>query len=171
MFANATFGANFRDAVSSFADTAESMTDLRVLRAIDDTIEAMVAECRFYRGHAGIGRALIDAVSKAPVIAGNCVDPEGQLNDVLAKLVSHNESNVERMRRKKSEIDVDGRLRTHHCDQLHASYDDAIAALNDDTEVVRDLAAALVSHDLAAETREGRCYESVAKLHKAIVGE
>jgi hypothetical protein len=157
------------DTVNAFADAAEGFADLRLVRAVDDTVDSLCVLAKIYRAHAVTGRALVSQIKEAPVLAGTFMDPEARLEEALDEMISRSEAYLSTLTAKKDCIDRDSALTSAHCDMLHTSYDDALVALAQLIEVAKDMRAAVISHDLAAEVRDGAVYESPQALRAALL--
>ncbi len=157
------------DAVVSFTDTVEGLADLGLHREVDKTVDALAAHVKTYNGIVKIGRAVLQVTRSATVRIGEYMDPDDKLVDGLADLVPRFEGALAVLTAKKGCIDEDYRLTESHCDMLHTSYDDLLVSLACVVEVTKDLQAAIISHDLAAEPRDGMRYASVAELRRGIL--
>lgn len=157
------------DAVVSFTDTVEGLADLGLHRAVDQTVDALAAHVKTYHGIANVGRAVVQVTRTSTVRVGEYMDPDDKLVDGLGELVPRFESALTVLTAKKGCIDTDDRLNESHCDMLHSSYDDMLVALACVIEVTKDLQAAIISHDLAAEPRDGARFASVAELKRGIL--
>ncbi len=157
------------DAVVSFTDTVEGLADLGLHRAVDETVDAIAAHVKTYHGIANVGRAVIQVTRTSTVRVGEYMDPDDKLVDALGGLVPRFERGLAVLTAKKGCIDTDARLNESHCDMLHTSYDDMLVALACVIEVTKDLQAAIISHDLAAEPRDGARFSTVEELRRGIL--
>lgn len=166
--ANKSNEPSLYEAVTSFVDAAESVADLRLLKAVDETVDALGAARRFYVAHNTAGRALTAKLRGMEVVSGRYLDPEDKLIDMLSEGIDRSESELATMVAKKAAVDDDGRLGDHHCDMLHGAFDDAITALGLMIDVIHEMRAAVIAHDLAAEPRDVPAYANVLELKRAI---
>ena len=157
------------ETINSFAESFEGLVDLRVAHAVDETVDTLQAETKFYRAHAVIGRAIIARIDSLEVVPGKYLDPDGTLEDGLDEVINRGESDLTMLTAKKGCIDGDPQLSKSLCDVLHGSYDDTLVALACLTEVAKDMRAAIVARDLKAEPRGGKAYSTAAELRNAIL--
>lgn len=156
------------EAVHSFTDTVEGLADLGLHRKVDRTVDALTAHVKMLNGLMNIGRGVIQVVSNVVVETGQYLDPEDKLVDALSELALRLESTLTTLTAKKGCIDRDSRLNESHCDLLHSSYEDLLVAIACVIEVNKDLQAAVITHDLAAEPRNGQRFSTVAELTAGI---
>lgn len=159
------------DSIASFSASVEGMADLRLVRAVDETVDALCAEAKLYRNMAVLGRAITARIASLPVEPGVYVDAEGTLEAGLDEVANRFESLLSTLTAKKGAVDQDARLHAAHCDMLHSAYDDALVALATLIEVTKDMRAATIRHDLAAESRNVPVHESVQSLKAAILAQ
>lgn len=157
------------ETINSFTESFEGLVDLRVARAVDETVDALQAETKFYRGHAVIGRAIISRITNLPITSGVYLDDGGNLEDELDEVIGRSEAWLSTLTSKKGCIDTDPGLSPSLCDVLHGAYDDTLVAMACLIEVAKDLRAAIVSHDLRAEPRGGMVYVRVPDMRTAIL--
>ena len=157
------------DAVGSFAATAESAADLGLHRVVDETVDTLLAEAKFFNGMAGTGAVIISRIGEATPITGQYIDPDGALEDTLLEIIDRHESFLARMTAKKATIDRDNRLHESHCDMLHSAYNEELNAVAVFIETAKDMIAAMSCHDLAASPRDGAVYGSVDELRAAML--
>ena len=157
------------ETIHSFAEAAEGLADLNLVRVVDATVDALLASAKFYRNHAVLGRSIIAQINDAPVVAGTYLDPDYKLTAGLAELAERHADTLSAMTIKKGAIDEDSRLSGSHCDMLHTAYDDALLFLATLIEVTKDMRAAVISYDLKAEPRGGASYASATEMHTALL--
>lgn len=157
------------DEVGSFTTTAEGLADLGLHRQVNETVDVLLAETRFYNGMIGTGAALISRIREEKPAPEAYLDPNGDLEESLLAIADRYESYLSRMTAKKGCIDGDNRLSESHCDMLHSAYDDELVALACFIETVKDMAAAISRHDLIASPRNVAVHESVQDLRAAIL--
>lgn len=158
------------ETIGAFAETSEGNADLRIHRDVDSTVEALLAERKFLRGHAVTGRAITENIRNLSLVVGSYLDVEGMLVDTLTELIERDEDYLVTMTAQKGCIDGDRRLNSSHCDMLHSAYDEVLVELACLIEVTKDMRAAIIARDLAAEPRDGPVYENVVELRRAIAG-
>ena len=154
--------------VANFTEMVEGAADLKLHRQVDETIEAIAAEVKFLRALTDNGASVREAIAGARPKQGQLIDPEDKLVDDLAELISRYEGYLSREIARKGCIDRDHRLNESHCEMLHSSYDQLLVEIACLTQVAKDIRAAIIAHDLAAETRSGKTYGSVAELAAAL---
>ena len=159
------------DSIASFSASVEGLADLRLVRAVDETVDALCAEAKLYRNMAVLGRAITARIASLPVAVDVYIDPEDTLEAGLDEVASRFESLLSALTARKGTVDQDSRLRTSHCDMLHSAYDDALVALATLIEVAKDMRAATIRHDLAAEPRNVPVHVSVQSLKAAILAQ
>lgn len=152
------------EAVGSYAAMAEGAADLGLHRLVDDTVDSVLAEAKFFNGTAEMGVMIIGKLSAVEPTPGLYIDAEGQLEEALQSIINRYESYLARMVAKKAAIDRDRRLEASHCDMLHSAYDDQLNAIARFIDVTKDLAACMARHDVAAAPRDGKVFGTVAEL-------
>lgn len=157
------------ETIHFFAESFEGLADLRLVRAVDETVDVLLAEAKFYRGHAVTGRSIITKITSMLAKAGEFMDESGELESTLREVIDRCETLLSLWAAKKGTIDCDGRLAHGHCDMLHSAYDNALVALARLNETTKNTLAAVISHDLKAETWDGKVYVDVHDLHADIL--
>lgn len=152
------------DSISAFTSAAEGMADLRVAKAVDETVDSLCAIAKFYLGHASIGRAMIASIKDRKVVVGEYLDPEGAAETALDAMIQRSEGDLATLTVKKGYIDRDRDLSKAHCDMLHTAYEDALDAMANVIDVAKDMRAAIIAHDMAAEPRNGKTYSDAREL-------
>ncbi|HQW81258.1 MAG: hypothetical protein IPF83_00950 [Rhodanobacteraceae bacterium] len=162
-------GPTIGQTIHSFTESFDGLADLRVARVVDETVDALLAEAKFYRGHAVLGRSIIARIVEQTPSPGEFMDEAGDLEAGLREVIDRAESMLSLWTASKGKIDGDKRLSSGHCDMLHSSYDDALVALATLIETSKDMLAAVISHDLKAEPRSDKTFSSVRELHASIL--
>ncbi|NTV71540.1 MAG: hypothetical protein HGA71_15515 [Azonexaceae bacterium] len=142
---------------------------LDLLQAVDATVANLADYTKIVDGLVSMLRTSIDDIKSVGVTEGEYIDPDDiaidgmnrsldQFKDRLAKMVLH-----------RSEINKDCRLRDHHCETLHDSYDLAMTSVAEIIEVLSIARSEIIKHDLAAEPRcehFATVEDLIASLHK-----
>lgn len=150
--------------ISALSNTAESMVDLRVLRDIEETVDEL-AKAR--NGFSGVMQLACDTEEKIRnrnIESGVFIDEDGRLEDGVRGAITQSEQLLVQLAGKKAAIDKDSRLRSHDREELHDAYNDAVDALALMIESLKDVLAALITHDLNAEPRDGKKYSDIGEL-------
>ena len=143
-----------RAPLSELSCAMEATVDLTVTRQVDQTVDAMVAECRALRPVARLARLLEAAIGDLKPKKDGYIDPDDQAIDAIKRAYQLLEARIPQLVVKEQAIDRDGRLNENHCELLHSAYQDLIAACSEFVEAAKDLRAAVIRHDLAAEPRD-----------------
>lgn len=151
--------------LGAFVQTLEGTTSLALLRQIDDTVDTLLARGKAFRGLAGLAGMLAENVASLTAVPNDFIDPDDGVVRELKAAYDLVEGAIPKLLRGKAGIDADTRLQANHCDLLHSAYDEAIGAAGAMVEAMKDLRAAIIRHDLAAEPRDGGdIYETTASL-------
>lgn len=159
------------ETLHSFAEASEGLADLRLVREVDKTVDTLLAAAKFYRSHSVLGRGIIGRINEPPVVAGELIDPDYQITSGLAEIAERHSDALSEMTIRKGAVDRDSRLTGSHCDMLHSAYEDALLALASLIETSKDMRAAVITHDLAAEPRGGKTYTSAKEMCAAILAQ
>jgi hypothetical protein len=148
-----------------FVQTLEGTTSLALLRRIDETVDALIAQGKAFSGFTRWATMLTEGIATMEVTPGDFIDPDDAIVRDLKAVYDSIENQIPKLLQGKAAIDRDARLNADHCDLLHSAYDDAISASGAIVEAMKDVRAAVIRHDLAAEPRHGGVtYESVKDL-------
>lgn len=146
--------------LSTFGSSAEG-TSLYLLRQITETVDNLEALERLARQTSEHAELLTKIIAAHKPSVGKLLDPQDQAINAIESAYTMLEDALPKMLLKKQAIDQDDNLNDGHCDLLHASYDRCIDAFARFIESSKDLRAAVISHDLAAEPRGQLTFESV----------
>ena len=149
--------------IAGVARSAEAVT-LGLLDAIDGTVDAMHGIAQVTRGFAKIMAALCEQAESAPHVEGDYLDPDDVAINGLSSTASTLKDILPVMIKKRAAIDCDCRLKDHHCEALHAAYEDAMSATVELIDIVDATRAAIIRHDLAAEPRSAEAFSTVDAL-------
>jgi hypothetical protein len=156
---------SFATRLDAFVQTLEGTTSLALLRQIDETVDALLAHGKAFGGLVRIAALLTDGISAMSPTVGVFIDPDDRIVKELKATYESIEDIIPKLLLKKASIARDGRLSDSHCDLLHSAYDDSIMASGTLVEAMKDLRAAIIRHDLAAECRNDcATYEVVDDL-------
>lgn len=153
--------------MAALARTAEG-TSLYLLRAVDQTVDSL---CWLAKALSGIGELAVlkrNEIREGKVLEGHYLDPEDKIISQLERATSHFENELPKLLISKGEIDKDHDLTADQKEMLHSAYGEALEEMAALVESVKDLRAAVISHDLAAEPRNVQAHESMADLVKTL---
>jgi len=151
------------DRLSAFGASVEG-TSLYLLRVIENTVDSLEAVERLARATSEHAKLLASNLRQKEVVIGQMLDPDDTAINAIEAGYRALEPNLPKMLLKKESIDHDDQLDEHHCELLHAAYDRNISALADLIESTKNLRAAVIAHDLAAEKRSQQSFETVGEL-------
>lgn len=155
--------------LEAFVKTAEGTASLTLLRQIDRTVDEWLASAKTFTGLAEIGTVLATMIDRRAVQTGTFIDPDDALVTELRQTGELLEQAIPKLLAFKGAIARDRRLNEDHCDLLHSAHDEFIGAAGALVEAVKNLRAAIIRHDLAAEPRAGTGgYASVDELLLAL---
>jgi hypothetical protein len=139
-------------------------TSLYLLRAIKSTVDSLEANERLAEATALIASMLAKNLASETPVVGHLLDPDDKVINGIESAYRALEDGLPRMLLCKESIDKDADLNGEHCELLHTAYDRNIAALANLIESAKNLRAAIISHDLAAEPRGQQSFESAGML-------
>lgn len=152
-----------RESLARFLGAVEG-TSLYVLRVIEQTVAALATERKLMDALAEAASALTAGIRSDKPVVGSLFDPDDAVISGFEKAYRLLEANLPRIVRKKAAIDGDTQLQEHHCEELHAAYDTNIEAIANLIEAMKDLRAAVIAHDLAAEGEPSERFDDVSSL-------
>jgi hypothetical protein len=152
-----------RDKLTALAPSMEG-SSLYLLRAIDETIDSLQAEERFAEAMAGAARRLEGEIRAAAVVTGCYLDSDDAAINQIEAGYRALEEYLPGLLVKKAAIDEDAQLDGDQCELLHTAYDRCTAALAALVEASKDLRAAVIGHDLAAEPPPAEVFDSSEAL-------
>lgn len=156
-----------RDTLSAFAPSVGG-TSLYLLRMVEDTVDGLQAEERLAEATAATARRLTERVAECAVIEGEFLDPADEALRTIECAYKAVEEHLPGFMVAKNSIDSDPELDAQNKELLHACYDRMISALAELVESSKDLCAAVIRHDLAAEPRNGKAFKSVDELVESL---
>lgn len=139
--------------IAGIARSTET-TSLELLDQIDGTIATMEGLESIMTGFGRLLSSFIDEVKSKEVLPGEYLDADDIAIDALAKAEEVLKNLLTKMVRRQSSIDKDNRLKDHHCEALHESYERATGAVAEMIELATCARSAIISHDLKAEPRD-----------------
>lgn len=148
--------------------SAAERTSLYVLRAIDETVESLSKLRRRLTPVTSSARDQEAKVRALKVHPEKYLDPEDQTIMSLERTYEALESSLAKYVLKRSCIDKDPELTSDHRALLHSSYEDALDAIAQLIEALKDLRAAIIAHDLAAEPRARQTFEDCTSLIESL---
>jgi hypothetical protein len=164
--------ADLSDRLSAFGTSVEG-TSLYLLRAIEATVDHLEADERLATALASHARLLANLIGQKEPVVGRMLDPDDSAINNLESAYRVLEEGLPGMLVRKSSIDDDKQLDDGHCDLLHTAYDRCISAFAELIESSKDLRAAIITHDLAAEKGAQQSFESldevISDLHSPFV--
>lgn len=151
------------DKISAITRSAE--TSLELLRKIDGTVDALSAMSKVVNGIADLYDSITDEINLLEVNEGQYLDAEDRMVNALERSVSELKNLLTNLVQKRSSIDGDPRLRSHHCEALHSAYEEAEISVVDMIESVERVRSAIISYDLKAEPRgDAMVFTTVSNL-------
>lgn len=136
-----------------------------LLNAIGGTVDTMTGIAKVMSGFASMIVDTADEIRGTETAEGMYLDPDDTSINAIERSEGHLKDFLTKLVRKRSAIDKDRRLGDHHCESLHDAYDEATSAVAELIEELRTLRAAIISHDLKAEPREGSAvFDTVDQL-------
>jgi hypothetical protein len=155
--------SDLSDRLSAFGTSVEG-TSLYLLRAIENTVDNLEAGERLARATSEHASLLASTIRQREAVVGHMLDPDDKAINDLESAYRALEQSLPKMLLKKESIDRDDQLGEHHCDLLHTAYERNISAFAELIESTKNLRAAVIAHDLAAEERSQQSFESMGEL-------
>jgi hypothetical protein len=156
-----------REDLVAFAPYAET-SSLYLIRAIERTLDSLHSEEEIAHAVAAKAVELTKRIKGAPVFSGHYLDPNDESIDFFETGYKALEERLPALLTKKSAIDHDRQLGEDHCETLRNSYDRAIDAVASLIEALKDLRAAIITYDLAAEPKPSEQYDSAGALIQSL---
>lgn len=148
--------------------SAAERTSLYVLRAIDETVASLTKLRRRLAPVIASARDHEAKVRAAKVHPEKYLDPEDLTIMSLERAYESLESGLAKFVLKRSCIDKDPELTCDQRDLLHSSYEDALQAIAQLIEALKDLRAAIIAHDLAAEPSARQTFQDCSSLIESL---
>jgi hypothetical protein len=159
-----TYIANpLRARLAAFSSSVEG-SSLYLLRAIDETVDSLHHDEKLAVAVTETAERMTRDIQAAPVAPGSYVDPEDVAINAIETGYRGIEERLPKLLAKKSAIDVDQDLNDDQREFLHTAYDRCIGTLAGLVEAAKNLRAAVISHDLAAEPRPSQYFDSPKEL-------
>lgn len=137
---------------------------ISLLAAIDGTVDAMRGIASIMGGFSKVLAQYNENIKAREIKAGEYIDDDGAAVDAMASAASSLQNFLTKLVVKRTAIDKDARLKEHHCEALHDAYEEATSEVAELVEMVLDTRASIITHDLAAEPRDGQIFQSVEEL-------
>jgi hypothetical protein len=154
---------------SAVAEAAEgAVSSLILLRQIEQTDSALCSLRKQTSAIAKTARNTYARIEKVEPKLGKLIDPDDEIISLLKSAYESFESEIPKFLVMKSTIDMDDRLRGDQKEFLHSTYDEALSSIGHMIEAMKDLRAALIRHDLAAEPRDLETFDDIKKLSAAL---
>jgi hypothetical protein len=152
-----------RDRLSAFGTSVEG-SSLYLLRAIDETVDSLQTEEKLAIATVENAEKMTREVQAASITPGVYIDPEDTAINGIESAYRALEEHLPKMIAKKASIDNDRDLNTDQSELLHIAYERCIETLAMLIEAMKNLRAAVISHDLAAEGRPTQYFDSPKEL-------
>ncbi len=143
-------------------------SSLYLLRAIEQTVDSLQVEEQLAQALAAVTGQLSREIRTAEVVTGAYLDPDDAAINKIEAGYRAIEEYLPRLLLKKSSVDQDGRLEADQCDLLHTAYDRCISSLAALIESCKDLRAAVITYDLAAEPTPSESFDSAESLIESL---
>ena len=164
---NAATSVRLREKLAALAPSLEG-SSLYVLRTIDRAVDAMQAAERYIQAFAGILQLQAKEIRDAPVVVGECIDPGDALVDKLEISYQLFEDTLPKLLLIKSRIEKDRTVAEDQRELVILGYDRTLEAMAAYVEAAKDLRAAVISHDLAAEPAPLETFDSPDALLRSL---
>lgn len=139
--------------IAHIAKSTEAAVSIGLLDAVDGTVSVLDAIAKIMSGFHALLAGATDEIAKAEIIAGQYIDEDDVAIDAIERTSAMLKDFLIKLVNKRAAINIDARLRDHHCEALHDSYELAMNATASMAESIQMLRSAIISHDLAAEPR------------------
>lgn len=139
-------------------------TSLYLLRAINETVDALHAQEKLADATADNCIVLARRIDERESCESRYLDPDDSIINGIETAYKSLEERLPSMVLSKSTIKKDGSLTEDHCDLLHAAFDLCINAVAGLIEASKTLRASVIGHDLMAEPRNTKSYDSPEDL-------
>ncbi len=152
-------------------DQLSEAASLRLLSAVDNTVDTLAGVSKVTSGLSVMLAKTASEIDARTVVEGEYIDENDEAIDVLASAAARMKTLLTQIVRRRAAIDRDNRLKGHHCESLHESYEQATAEIADLIEVLENTRAAIITHDLKAEPRSNlQTFETVEDLIDSLHG-
>jgi hypothetical protein len=159
-----TYTANpLRAKLAAFGSSVEG-SSLYLLRAIDETVDSLQANEKLAIAVTELAERMTHDIQAARVEPGSYVDPEDTAINAIETGYRGLEELLPKLLAQKSSIDRDENLTDDQCELLHTAFDRCIRTFARLIEASKDLRAAVITHDLAAEPRPPQYFDSPKEL-------
>ena len=136
--------------LNAFANSAEG-TSLYLLNALEKTVDACTAGENLMRASSDIARGLCKRVANLKTRANIFLDPDDTTLNALESGYKTLEAMLPGVLQKKSAVDARGELNDGQAELLNDAFNGWVNAVATYIEVLKDLRARVITHDLAAE--------------------
>jgi hypothetical protein len=148
------------DRLIAFGTSVEG-NSLYLLRAIAETVDSLEARERLANAIADNASLLAKVISAREPIVGKLLDPDDKAINGIESAYRGLEEILPKMQLKKAAIDEDSSLDDGHSELLHMAYERCMSAVAWMIEAAKNLRAAVITHDLAAEPRSQQRFEDL----------
>jgi len=156
--------------IANIAQLSEAAS-LTLLSAVDNTVDTLAGVSKVTSGLSDMLAKTASEIDARTVVEGEYIDENDEAIDVLASAAARMKTLLTQIVRRRAAIDRDNRLKGHHCESLHESYEQATAEIADLIEVLENTRAAIITHDLKAEPRSNlQTFETVEDLIDSLHG-
>jgi len=158
-----TSDVRLRESLTAFAPTAEGVS-LYLLRAINETVDSLQSLEKLANATSEAGEQLRKAITGRAVVEGSYLDADDTAINLFEAGIRALEEHLPTLLLRKGSIDGDSSLDASQADLLHTSYDRCIDSVACLIESMKNLRAAVITHDLAAEPRPVQIFDSTEDL-------
>lgn len=152
-----------RETLAAFGSSVEG-SSLYLLRALERTVDSLQVNENFAVSVAGVAEKMTRDIQNSEVVPCSYVDPDDSAINGLEAAYRALEERLPKMLAQKSSIDADSNLSHEQCELLHTAYERCIERLAGLIESMKNLRAAVIAHDLAAEPRPSQYFDSPKEL-------
>lgn len=157
--------------IARIAQSTEAAVSIGLLDDIDGTVSALNGIAQIMSGFHSVLAGATDKIVKAEIIKGEYIDEDDVAIDAMERTSLLLKDFLIKMVNKRAAIDMDARLKDHHCEALHDAYESAMNATASLAEATQVLRSSIIAHDLAAEPRgDAEVFKTVDDLIASLRG-
>lgn len=160
-------GALLRERLTQLAPVVEG-SSYYLLRTLERAADSLHEVQKLAEALTTSATSLAENIRAEEVVVARYLDPDDEAIDSIEDGYRALEDRLPQLLLGKSSMDADTRLAGEHSEFLHVAYDRCIAALAALIEASKDLRAAVISHDLAAEPRPSEAFDSADALIESL---
>jgi|GEM_PF-3393003 hypothetical protein len=151
-----------------FGDEAASANRLELLKAIEETLDALALERRRVSTLIDNGEMLIESITKSSTMV---FDQDGELTQQLERIERGlREESIPTLIAKRNAAYADPQIRGDYCDGIVSAYDELISRMEKLHDTTVNLRWAVMEHDADLEKPIGDEFQSPADLLRSILG-